>query len=129
LVVNQYFVQFERDGAGGNFTDALYPLSDSLDSFTGQTIRVLDWGMFDNVNFLHWGKLDLQPEADNVPPNQNSIFLTHVPAREEEQGVGKRFDAAAKAASYQKQVIRIIPDSNGRPVFDCSGSRVNEITS
>jgi hypothetical protein len=36
----------------------------------------------------------------------------------ERRNKGKRFDAAAKAAGYQKQVIRIIPDSNGRPVFE-----------
>jgi hypothetical protein len=31
---------------------------------------------------------------------------------------GDRVVALAHAAGYEKQVLRIIPDSNGRPVFE-----------
>ena len=58
--MNQYVAQFERDGAGDVFTDALYPLSASLDAYADRTLYLIDWGMFDNLNLLHEGRLDFR---------------------------------------------------------------------
>src|SRR4029079_16941325 len=45
LGMNQYVAQFERNGAGEVFSDALYPLSASLDSYADDTLYVIDWGL------------------------------------------------------------------------------------
>ena len=60
LVLNQYVYQFERDGAGDVFTDALYPLSATLDSYADRTLYVVDWGIYENLNLLHEGRLNFR---------------------------------------------------------------------
>ena len=44
LVINQYLLQIHRDGSGDFFTDAIFPLSKSLDSYSASTIYPTDWG-------------------------------------------------------------------------------------
>jgi 4-amino-4-deoxy-L-arabinose transferase-like glycosyltransferase len=134
LVINQYFFQFERYGAYGRFSDAIYPLSDSLSGPAGQTIYVIDWGIFDSLQFLHWGKLDLrvssEPFMTDTPSaaqrreiatmlaDPHGLFVTHIRPLEMFQGVVERLEAAAGATGYEPEFIRIIKDSNGRPVFE-----------
>ena len=60
LVLNQYVYQFARDGAGDVWTDALTPLSASLDAYADRTIYVIDWGLYENLNLLHEGRLDFR---------------------------------------------------------------------
>ena len=59
LVVNQYIAQFERDGADGPYSDAIYPLSTALSEIPGQTIYVLDWGIQFPLDILHNGRLHM----------------------------------------------------------------------
>lgn len=138
LVVNQYVYQFERDGAEGNFTDALFPLSDALPdppgNTAGQPIYVIDWGMLNTLILFHQGRLQLRAGEDLLATDApslaqqaqiaamlsdpNAVFVGHVPAREVIAGVGEHLDAAAQARGYLKEPIRIIADSNGRPVFE-----------
>ena len=134
LVINQHMLQFQRDGAAGNFSDALYPLSDALTETPGQTIYITDWGIFDTVMLFHWGHLTLQPEAELVAtetPNAQErqaltrilsdpqgLFIGHVQDRESFEGNRKRIQQAAALNGLQKQLLRIIFDSNARPVFE-----------
>jgi 4-amino-4-deoxy-L-arabinose transferase-like glycosyltransferase len=75
LVVNQYLYQFERNGAAGNYTDALNTLSDALadpprrvsrqsegatQTVEDQPIYVVDWGMLNTLGLLHQGRLTLR---------------------------------------------------------------------
>jgi len=127
LVVNQYLFQLERNGAYGFFTDALYPLSDSISDAAGDTIYLVDWGVWGNLNFLHEGRLKLQPawpipsrgatEIENMLSDPRGLFLDHVPAREYYQGSDDRLNAVAEASGYARHTVRTIQDSNGRPVF------------
>jgi 4-amino-4-deoxy-L-arabinose transferase-like glycosyltransferase len=127
LVINQYFAQLERNGAYGFFTDALYPLSDFI-SDSEDTIYLVDWGVWGNLNFLHQGRLHLQPawpvparsqaDIEKMLSNPHSLFLDHVQSREYYQGSGARLDAVARSAGYEKHLIRTIDDSNGRPIFE-----------
>jgi 4-amino-4-deoxy-L-arabinose transferase-like glycosyltransferase len=128
LVVNQYFAQLERNGAYGFFTDALYPLSDAIADRSGDTIYLVDWGVWGNLNFLHQGRLHLQPawpiparsqaEIEKMLSDPHALFLDHVQAREYYPGSGARLDAIAQSSGYQKQIVRTIQDSNGRPIFE-----------
>ena len=132
LVVNQYISDFERDGAAGNFTDALFPLSSALPS--GRPIYVMDWGMINTLALLHQGRLPLneahgfirQRRANQIQrqiiqrmlADSSAIFLDHVPSREVFSGIRVRLDRAAAANGYQEAPVQTIFDSNGRPVFE-----------
>ena len=134
LVVNQYILQFERNGAHETFTDALYPLSAAIPEQPGQTIYVLDWGMLHSLALLHRGKLTLRMASDpfmtDTPSehdrnyiefllkDRGALFVAHVPEREVFQGVGKRAEVASRAAGFRKELLGSYPDSNGRPVFE-----------
>jgi 4-amino-4-deoxy-L-arabinose transferase-like glycosyltransferase len=134
LVLNQYVAQFERNGAGDVFTDAVYPLSGSLDAYADRTLYLIDWGMFDNLNLLHQGRLDLRVASgplatDAASPehlgeiremlqNPDALILDHVREHEVFQDVGVRLERAARSLGYRKEVVRTIPDSNGRPMFE-----------
>lgn len=134
LVINQYIVQLERNGADVDFSDALEPLSAALSGQQDQTIYVIDWGMFDSLAFLQQGRLMLRVASDpfrTPEPNEgerreieamltdpHGLFLTHVRSLEAFPGVGQRLEEAARARGYEREVTRTIGDSNGRPVFE-----------
>lgn len=134
LVVNQYVAQFERNGAGDYFTDALYPLSVSLDAYADRTLYIIDWGLDENLNLLHQGRLNLfrffgPLSTDSPSPEQlgeiremlrdsGGLILDHVREREVFPNVGARLDRAARALGYRREVVSTIPDSNGRPMFE-----------
>ena len=138
LVVNQYILDFDRDGAGPYFTDALFPLSDALtdptDPAVEQPIYVVDWGMLNTLALFHQGRLLLRPadapfstdtpsETDRrniriIFSDPQAIFVGHVAAREVTLGARKRLEQDAEAAGLRKETIRSISDSNGRPVFE-----------
>jgi len=134
LVLNQYIYQFERDGTGDVWTDALGPLSTSLDAYAGRTFYVIDWGIFENVNLLHEGRLDLRIahdplHTDSPDPEQlaqigemlrdsGGLILDHVREKEVFPDVGARLDRAARSFGYRREVVRGVPDSNGRPMFE-----------
>ncbi len=131
LVVNQYIVQFERNGTWAFFTDAIYPLSDALSDSAGSTFYHVDWGMGDNLSVMHRGRLRYQeiwqilpasgetpkPEIDAILADPHGVFLNHVPS-EEYFKAGDRLSALAQAAGYRKTTLRTIPDSNGRLEFE-----------
>jgi hypothetical protein len=134
LVLNQYILQFERNGAEGPFTDAIYPLSASLSDIPGQTIYVLDWGIQFPLDVLHDGRLHMnganepfmtdtlsdwgRGAASRMFADRNSLFIAHTEKRENFEGVRKRFDRSARADGCHEDSLRTVPDSNGRPVFE-----------
>jgi len=134
LVVNQYAAQFERNGAGDVFTDAIYPLSSGLDAYADRTLYLIDWGLYDNLNLLHQGRLDLRTATGPLAPdsanpeqlgeirqmlqNPQALMLDHVREHEVFQSPGVRLERAARSLGYRKEVVRTISDSNGRPMFE-----------
>ncbi len=134
LVVNQYVAQFERDGAGEVFSDALYPLSTGLDAYADGTFYVIDWGLYENLNLLHEGRLDFRitigPVATDSPSHEQlgviremlqdprGLILDHVREHEVFPNVGARLERAARSLGYHREVVRTISDSNGRPMFE-----------
>jgi 4-amino-4-deoxy-L-arabinose transferase-like glycosyltransferase len=125
LVLNQYLAQFARNGAAGPFSDAIFALSRSFSQDPGKHIYVVDWGIFDSLTLLHQGSLDQRVLMD-APEHQvraalqdpEAVMVGHVRQSEEIPNSGERLEKAAGAFGYQKRVLRTIPDSNGRPVFE-----------
>ena len=134
LVLNQYVFQFERNGAAGNFTDALFGLARSLPAHRGGHIYVIDWGIANSVQLSNNGQLPLRFASDPLMtdaagPTQRSqllamlsdpegVFVGHVPAREAFEGVGARLQHFADSNGYRRELLETIRDSNGRPVFE-----------
>ncbi len=134
LVINQYVYQFERFGAGDSFTDAIYPLSESLDEDRGDTVYVADWGIFDSLNLLHQGRLKLRvgsgPVETGIPSEDQrddldfmlqdptGLWVGHVTEKEVSAGIGARLDEAAAEVGLERQDLRVVTDSNGRPMFE-----------
>jgi hypothetical protein len=132
LVVNQHVYQFERNGAAGNFTDALFSLSDALPS--DRPIYLMDWGMLYSLNLFHQGRLSLRMGSDPLitetpsPSDRNylrtmladrgALFVDHVPSRRVTPRVAEGFAVAVQSAGLEKEPIQTIRDSNGRPVFE-----------
>jgi Dolichyl-phosphate-mannose-protein mannosyltransferase len=132
LVVNQYFVDLERNGAEGAFTDAIFPLSDAIPEW--QPLMVADWGMLHTLALLHQGRVRMRPVDDvfstdtpdqreqkvieEVLADSDAIWVGHVEGREFTAGARGRIVKAVESAGYRKEVTRIIADSNGRPVFE-----------
>ena len=133
LVVNEYLYKFERNGAMGNFTDALYPLSNALTD-SPRPVYVIDWGMLNTLALFHQGRLELRagdfPFVTDHPDefeqrviqvmfsDPETLFISHVRSREVIKGVRDGFDRAASKAGKREQLVQTISDSNGRPVFD-----------
>jgi len=133
LVLNQYVAQFARNGAGDVFSDALYPLSASLDTYADATFYVVDWGLYENLNLLHQGRLSFRiaigPLGTDAPTREQlgeirdmlqdpkGLILDHVREHEVFPNVGVRLNRAARSLGYRQEIVRTIPDSNGRPMF------------
>jgi len=136
LVVSQYLLDFERDGASNIFSDALFPLSEALvdGPEPRQPIYVMDWGMANTLALWHRGRLLIRPadgpfqtdtpnamERDIIHAmlsDPNALFVDHVPDRHVMPDVRERLDRTAAAAGYRKEMLRTISDSNGRAVFE-----------
>jgi len=132
LVVNQHMADFERYGTAGNFSDAVFGLSKQFSGHT--TVMLFDWGIVDQLAFLHKGGLDLvngSPPFSNDSPspedqksidwmfsNENAFLVTRVPGQENYPAIRARMDQAGAAAGLHRRIIKVIPDSNGRPNYE-----------
>jgi len=133
LVINQYIAQFERSGSYGAFSDATNPLAESLALTPGENIYVVDWGIYETVDYLLQGKSHLRElyplltsdspasgkrrEIDAMIVDRNGLFVDHTPALEEFRGAAVRLEAVARLDGYQKVPVRTVADRNGRPIF------------
>jgi Dolichyl-phosphate-mannose-protein mannosyltransferase len=133
LVVNQAIADFERNGAPGNFSDAVFALSKEFRNPI-QPVITVDWGMIDVLSFLHRGRLTLRlgdpPFMTDSPSDGDrntiewllsdptSLFVTHVPGLENWTQVRQNLDHAAADRGLHRELVKVIPDSNGRPVFE-----------
>jgi 4-amino-4-deoxy-L-arabinose transferase-like glycosyltransferase len=131
LVVNQYLGQFERFGAARDFTDALFPLADALP--VGAHVYVVDWGMYNTMLLFHKKGVILHTanepfmddkmseeqvrQAQSMLDDTDALFLGHVQEKEVFEGVNARLERYASSRGLHKQLVQVIADSNGRPLF------------
>jgi hypothetical protein len=57
-------------------------------------------------------------EIREMLQDPGGLILDHVREHEVFPNVGARLDRAAQSLGYVKEVVRTIPDSNGRPMFE-----------
>ena len=134
LATNVYLSQFIRNGAADSWTDAIYSLSDYLGAQAGKQVVVLDWGILEPLRLLHRGRLPLVWGADPLqPPSPGPehtrvfqemagqparLFVSHTEEHEQFAGVNGRLSRMLEALGLEREVLRVVPDSNGRPVFE-----------
>ena len=93
----------------------------------------IDWGIVDQLRLLGRGKLPLAIIFDALPPEGGApdairvaeaagdpehLFVGHTKDFEFFQGRSERFVAAAQAAGYRRDMVRVISDSWGRPTYE-----------
>lgn len=133
LVLNQHLYQLERMGSWDSFTDAIFPLSESLED-DGRTIYLADWGMWDSLQLLHEGRLKLRvapvpanptapsdaerKELEFMLADRQGLVVGHLPEREFQRGSGAVLERLAAERGFRKERLRMVADRNGRPVFE-----------
>jgi hypothetical protein len=135
LVVDRYFVELDRDGAQGNFTDAVNTLSSALlAASTNDSVQIADWGIYEPLVYLQQGRVPLHYSPallvaehptvaqagalETMLADPRGLFVTHVADREIFQGARARLENIARAHVLEKRVAQTITDSHGRPVFE-----------
>ncbi|HLK21715.1 MAG TPA: glycosyltransferase family 39 protein [Bryobacteraceae bacterium] len=123
----QYHASLVRNGPMLTFTDAIYPLSDSLFGETHEVI-VMDWGIYDPLLLLNRGQINLDAgffeilngradEKIEALLKKDAVFVTHSPENQFFPAANQKLEAAAAALRYRKELLRTVPDSHGRTVF------------
>ncbi|MGH9721457.1 MAG: ArnT family glycosyltransferase [Bryobacteraceae bacterium] len=134
LVINEYKATLVRNGGGKVWTDAIWPLSESLGRLRAETVFVIDWGMLDQLILLHKGSLPLRVASDPLSKTDFSagdravvagwlripggVFVSHTDDNEEFQGVNARLRQIAGEEGCEQQILERIPDRHGRAMFE-----------
>jgi len=134
LVTNEYYSVIVRNGGSPNWTDAIFRLADYIKGVPSTNVFCVDWGMVESLRLMSRGKLPLQvgtdpilmPELDEhareylarTIAGPSNIFINHTKDFEFFPGVNDKLLKYAANAGFHRQVIAVIPDSNGRPVYE-----------
>ena len=132
LVTNQYLACLIRYGPTVAWTDAIYPLSNSLANETRDVI-VMDWDIYDPLLLLHQGEANMRPgffqiindapakpeqAIDGMLADQHAVFVTHTKDSQFFPLANQKLEAAAAARAYRKELLRTVADGHGRRVFE-----------
>lgn len=132
LVLNAYRTQFARSGAEGPWTDATLALPAALRDY-GDPVILTDWGLH-NWLVMRNGAVDgiligydilrtePGPDADDrfrrLLESPQATFVGFVEGKEVFAGTRLRLEAMAASNGYRKEVLRVIPDTHGRPAIE-----------
>jgi 4-amino-4-deoxy-L-arabinose transferase-like glycosyltransferase len=134
LVTNEYHFLMVRNGGSQNWTDAIFGLSDYMKNVSASNVFCVDWGMMDSMRLLSRGKLPLRVGTDPITkPALNDVdreflaktitgdghvFINHTKDFEFFTGVNDKLVRYAANAGYRREVMAVLPDSHGRPVYE-----------
>jgi hypothetical protein len=125
LVTAEYYTTMVRNGGTVGWTEAVYTLSDYMGAARAKTVSCVDWGILDSLRLLNRGALPLRWGGDEddtelraLLAQPESIFLGHGAGFEIFPGRTAKLTSHAGALGYQRQVIAVIADSFGRPMFE-----------
>src|ERR1019366_6074144 len=134
LVTNEYRVLIVRNGGSRNWTDAIFRLADYLKDASAGSLFCEDWGIMDSLRLLSRGKLPLVVGTDpftmpahndaereflaNAISQPDHLFINHTKNFEFFEGVNDQLVKYAAAAGYRREIMAVIPDSHGRPVYE-----------
>jgi 4-amino-4-deoxy-L-arabinose transferase-like glycosyltransferase len=134
LVTNEYHALMVRNGGSLNWTDAIFRLSEYLKGSDPEGIYCVDWGMMDSLRLLSRGKLPLRVGTDPINKPQlddadrdflarviaepGNLYVNHTKDFEFFTGINDKLITLAETLGYARRVVAVIPDSNGRPVYE-----------
>ena len=132
LLTNQYLYQFARYGAAGSWSTAIYRLSDETKRFPGVPFVVDDWGILNPLTVLHRGRLQLIFVNETFPMLgvdennriwqqdllQHAVWIGHTRPFQEFPDAADKVEKFAASLGFHKQVLELVPDRNGRPVYE-----------
>jgi 4-amino-4-deoxy-L-arabinose transferase-like glycosyltransferase len=134
LVTNEYHFLMMRNGGSRNWTDAIFRLADYMKRVSPSNVFCADWGIMDSLRLLSRGKLPLivgtdpftRPAGNDAEreflaraiSGSGHIFINHTKDFEFFAGVNDKLVKYAADAGYRREVMAVIPDSNGRPVYE-----------
>jgi len=134
LVTNEYFTLALRNGGGQNWTDAIFRLSDYMKGVSADYVFCVDWGILDSLRLLNRGSLKVRVGTDPIAKPQLTaedreylqqmvsapgyVFINHTKDFEFFEGVNDKLVRYAAAAGFERKILAVIPDRNGRPVYE-----------
>jgi len=134
LVTNRYLALLVRNGCGLNWTDAIYPLNEYARDTPSSFVYAIDWGILDSLRLLSRGRLPLRVGSDPLSKadlndsdrravgewlaDSLSLFIGHTKGNEFFTGVAERLELMAHNAGYERDLLAVISDRNGRPIFE-----------
>jgi len=120
LLTNEYFYQLTRYGGLGSWSDAIYRLSDEVGAMPADHFAIDDWGIENSLEVLRGGSasLTLANEPFTRASFADDVWVGHTREYEQRAGVNDRAVQAARAAGFEKQLIKTVPDRNGHAVFE-----------
>lgn len=135
LVDNQYLYNAYRVGPGSSWTDAIFPLKDTLVKIKPEHVNLMDWGAEFNLIAMTKGSLDVrwgaEPGDRETPTEQDlkllnyflesadtSVWVRHVEPIEVNLGSEKRFAELARIRGFERRSLNIVEDRYGRKVFE-----------
>ncbi len=140
LVINEYYEELATKGPAVQWTDASYPLADTLDRLTPRHVVLTDWGLLNTIRLLDRGKLDLVDLSsllNNRRPfsagdetilrywlsQAGTIFVGHTAGDEILPGVNANLAALTRDTKYEKELLDVAYDRNGRAILEVFGFR------
>jgi hypothetical protein len=134
LVTNEYRVLIMRNGGPVNWTDGIFRLADYMKGVRASNVFCMDWGIMDNSRLLSRGKLPLRVGTDPIAKQAlddvdreylaqtisgaGNVFINHTKDMEFFPGINDKFVKYASEAGYRREVLAVIPDGHGRPVYE-----------
>jgi 4-amino-4-deoxy-L-arabinose transferase-like glycosyltransferase len=133
LVTNEYYALMLRNGGSQNWTDAVFTLSEYMKGVPSKGIYCADWGIMDSLRLLNRGNLPLNVGTDPISKPELSpddrdylkrvisepghVFIAHTRDYEFFQGVNAKLLKYAAESGYEPEMMAVIPDGWGRPVY------------
>lgn len=121
LLTNEYYYQLTRYGALGSWSDAIYRLSDEVGAMPADHFAIDDWGIANSLAVLRGGTASIALLNEPFVAGArwtDGVWIGHTREYEQRAGVNDRVVQAARAVGLEKQLIKTVPDRNGRPVFE-----------
>jgi 4-amino-4-deoxy-L-arabinose transferase-like glycosyltransferase len=125
LVTNQYYWELVRNGPAIRWTDAVYPLEQTLEAMRPPNVYFVDWGIFEAVDLLSDNaapvhELDWTDTANlrKIVADPRAAFITHTAKYTYLPQQRALLEDAAAGAGYEEVPAEIVYDHYGRATFE-----------
>ncbi|MBY0506796.1 MAG: hypothetical protein K2X03_22950 [Bryobacteraceae bacterium] len=121
-VVNVYRQALEETGSPGSWNNAIFRLVERIGARRPKTVRVYDWGMSDNLSLLTRGSVEIawndRPFAAENFARPADLWIGTLKPFEAFANVNQDLQEAVAKAGYERRVLEVIADRQGRPVYE-----------